>query len=512
MNSVRFADERRPAKTVKQSPWKILIVDDEDEIHAITRLVFDNFQFEERSLEFLSAYSGAESKALLREHPDIALVLLDVVMEEETSGLEVAKFIREDLGYMFMRIVLRTGQPGQAPEREVTAKYDINDYKEKTELTVPKLFTTVLGSLRAYRDLKAIEQSRQGLEQIARGSITLFELQSLEKFATATLTQLCRLCQGNPSDPDSQLSGVIATCQHDNLHVLTGIGSFADVGSQSLEHIVPEHAFSLIHQAYQEHQHICKDQFYVDYFHLRNDLENVLLLQKSTPFNDIEQDLLRIFSGNIAVAFDNIYLNQAIVNTQKEVIFTLGRVIDTRSKESSRHVNRIAVFSYTLAGYAGVPEQEAELLRLASPMHNIGTLGIPDAILNKHPSLSQEEKAIFQTHPQIGYNILKNSKQEILNTAAMIALQHHEHWDGSGYPQGLRGDQIHIFARITHLADAFDLLMHRQNDEKNLSLDQIVHTLKQEQGKQFDPLLVDALFEHFDEFLTIHQDFLESAS
>lgn len=512
MNSVRFAEEKRPAKTVKQNPWKILIVDDEDEIHAITRLVFDNFHFEERSLEFLSAYSGAESKVLLREHPDIALVLLDVVMEEETSGLEVARFIREDLGYAFTRIVLRTGQPGQAPEREVTIKYDINDYKEKTELTVPKLFTTVLGSLRAYRDLKAIEQSRQGLERLAKSSITLFELQSLEKFAMTTLIQLCRLLHYNSPNSNSQPSGFIGTWRHDTLHMLAGIGRFAGATSQSFQEMISDHALSLIHQARQERYHIFKGWLYIDYFQSRNGFENTLFLQNPTPFNDIEQDLLRIFSGNIAVAFDNIYLNQAIVNTQKEVVFTLGRVIDTRSKASRRHVNRIAAFSYTLACYAEVSEQEAELLRLASPMYNIGTLGIPDAILDKFPSLSEEEYAVFKAHPRIGYNILKDSKQEILNTAAMIALQHHEHWDGSGYPQGLQGEQIHLFARIIQLVDAFDLLAGSHADNKNRLVDHVARTLTQERGKQFDPLLVDAFLEHLDEFLTIHRNFRENAS
>ena len=502
-NSVCFADEVGTTTPVEQRPWKILIVDDEDEIHAITCLVFDNVRFDGRSIEFLSAFSGAESKQLLREHPDIALVLLDVVMEEETSGLEVVRFIRKELGYTFMRIVLRTGQPGQAPEREVTARYDINDYKEKTELTVPKLFTTVLGSLRAYRDLKAIEQNRQGLEKIANASSTLFELQTLDTFSSATLTHLRRLLQHGATTPDNQPSGFIATVTNDTLRILSGIGSFAETGLQSPHAALSDDVYALVNRVRQEKQSIFTEFCYVDDFHSRNGIENILFWQNSISLNDIERDLLKIFSGNIAVAFDNIHLNQSLINTQKEVIFTLGQVIDTRSGESRKHVNRIAAISRALALYYGLSEQAAELLWLASPLHDIGTIGLPDTIITKQSPLSEEEGAIFKTHPHIGYNILKSSTQEILKTAAIIALQHHEHWNGSGYPQGLQGDRIHIFARITKIADTFDLLTHPRLPKEAWSPDQLIRTFQTQRGQQFDPELADIFLARINELLKI---------
>ena len=134
-------------------PWKVLIVDDEPEVHNVTRLVLGNFRFADRRLQFLSAHSAAEARELLKTHHDAAVVLLDVVMESEQAGLQLVRSIREELGNPFVRIVLRTGQPGQAPEQEVIATYDINDYKEKTELTAPKLATTMYTALRAYRDM-----------------------------------------------------------------------------------------------------------------------------------------------------------------------------------------------------------------------------------------------------------------------------------------------------------------------------------------------------------------------
>lgn len=151
-------------------PWKILIVDDEPDVHSMTRLALRDMHYRERSLELLSAYSAKEGFSMLVENPDVAIVLLDVVMETDNAGLLLAARIREELGNQLVRIVLRTGQPGQAPEEEVIVEYDINDYKSKTELTARKLFVMVIASLRTYESLLVIESSRQGLRRILKGT------------------------------------------------------------------------------------------------------------------------------------------------------------------------------------------------------------------------------------------------------------------------------------------------------------------------------------------------------
>ena len=144
-----FAAEPEEPHQVSNGCWKVLIVDDEPEVHAVTRLALNDFSFQQKKLEFISAYSGAEAKKVLAAQPDIAVVLLDVVMETDDAGLLVASHIRETLHNHFVRIILRTGQPGQAPERQVIVNYDINDYKSKTELTAQKLFTVMMSSLRS---------------------------------------------------------------------------------------------------------------------------------------------------------------------------------------------------------------------------------------------------------------------------------------------------------------------------------------------------------------------------
>lgn len=154
--------------SIQKEYWKVLIVDDEPEVHRMTKMVLSDFEFENYPLHLLSAFSGKEAYLMLQQHPDICLILLDVVMETDQAGLDLVKKIREELHNTNVRIILRTGQPGQAPEQKVVLEYDINDYKEKTELTVAKLFTTILSSLRAYRDICNLEKQKQEIDRRSR--------------------------------------------------------------------------------------------------------------------------------------------------------------------------------------------------------------------------------------------------------------------------------------------------------------------------------------------------------
>jgi adenylate cyclase len=165
-DELQFADEETIAVDGKPvDAWKVLIVDDEEEVHRVTRLALGNFSFEGRPLHLMSAYSGREAKEVIADHPDTAMILLDVVMEEDDAGLRFVRFLRSEQQNYMTRVVLRTGQPGQAPEQDVIVSYDINDYRSKTELSRQKLFTTVVASLRSFRDLRRIAEARATLEQ-----------------------------------------------------------------------------------------------------------------------------------------------------------------------------------------------------------------------------------------------------------------------------------------------------------------------------------------------------------
>lgn len=156
-----FADESKEPTKEKPQPWKLLIVDDDEEIHRLTRMAMQDFSFDGRGIDFISAYSGSEAKTALQENPDTAILLLDVVMESNDSGLDVVRHVREVLGNHFIRIILRTGRPGHAPEKKIISEYDINDYKEKTELTIQKLTSSVVSALRTYHELHVIDTNRK---------------------------------------------------------------------------------------------------------------------------------------------------------------------------------------------------------------------------------------------------------------------------------------------------------------------------------------------------------------
>jgi response regulator RpfG family c-di-GMP phosphodiesterase len=196
-------------------------------------------------------------------------------------------------------------------------------------------------------------------------------------------------------------------------------------------------------------------------------------------------------------------LTEEIEETQREVVFTMGAIGESRSKETGNHVKRVAEYSKLLALYHGLSEDEAEMLKQASPMHDIGKVAIPDAILNKPGPFTPEEFAHMQKHAELGYEMLKTSKRPLLKAAATVAYEHHEKWDGSGYPNGTSKEEIHIYGRITAIADVFDALGSDRCYKKAWSDEAIFKLFKEERGVHFDPQLIDIFFEHLDEFLEI---------
>ncbi|WP_457747096.1 HD domain-containing phosphohydrolase [Sulfurimonas sp.] len=202
-----------------------------------------------------------------------------------------------------------------------------------------------------------------------------------------------------------------------------------------------------------------------------------------------------------------VKLNKEIEETQREVIYAMGEIGETRSKETGHHVKRVALYSKRLALLAKLPKEEAEILQMASPMHDIGKVGIPDAILNAPRKLTQEEFEIMKTHAQLGYNMLKNSNKKILQAAAIVAGEHHEKYDGSGYPNNLKGEDIHIYGRITAIADVFDALGSHRIYKQAWELEKIINYFKNESAKHFDPKLVTLFLDNLDEFLLIKEEF-----
>ena len=490
--------------------WKLLIVDDELEVHTITKLVLKELTFEEKTLEFFSAFSEEEAKLLIDQHPDIAVILLDVVMTKDDSGLKLVKYIREELKNQSVRIILRTGQPGQAPEAKVIIDYDINDYKEKTELTAQKLFTAVITSLRSYRDLATISTSKRGLEQIIESSAAIFEIHSMRKFVTVVLSELTAIFNLGPNHNCCQNYPTSSFAVERNVTgftILAATGEFTNCVNRKADQVLSVPMLAKIEQAHRQKQNIYSNNYFIIYFQSILGSEHLIYFEGLKKLKEMDTYFTEIFCANVSIAFDNLFLNQEIENTQKEIIFTLGEIAEARSRETGHHVKRVAEFSKLLALKYGLPEEEAEIIRLASPMHDLGKLGIPDAILNKPAKLTAEEFEIIKTHAVIGYDMLKNSQRQIMQTAATIALLHHEKYNGTGYPHGLKGEEIKLYGRITAIADVFDAIGSDRVYKKAWDLDKILEFFKKEKGEHFDPIIVDIFFENLAEILRINEAF-----
>ena len=228
---------------------------------------------------------------------------------------------------------------------------------------------------------------------------------------------------------------------------------------------------------------------------------------ESGVFDERDMQRLMLASTYAAETLVSVKLTNEIEETQKEVVFTMGAIGESRSKETGNHVKRVAEYSKVLALAYGMDEDEADLLKQASPMHDIGKIAIPDAILKKPGRFNDEERGIMDSHAELGFNMIKNSERPLLKAAAIVAHQHHEKYDGSGYPQKLKGEDIHIYGRITALADVFDALGSDRVYKKAWEDEKIFKLFRKESGKHFDPKLVELFFENLDEILSVREKF-----
>ncbi|MFT5659394.1 MAG: response regulator RpfG family c-di-GMP phosphodiesterase/ribonuclease BN (tRNA processing enzyme) [Sulfurimonas sp.] len=224
-------------------------------------------------------------------------------------------------------------------------------------------------------------------------------------------------------------------------------------------------------------------------------------------FDDNDMKRLMLASTYAAETLVAVKMTQEIEDTQREVVFTMGAIGESRSKETGNHVKRVAEYSKILALAYGLPKEEAELLKQASPMHDIGKVAIPDAILNKPGRFNAQERAIMDTHAELGYQMTNNSERPLLKAASIVAYEHHEKWNGTGYPQGKSGKDIHIYGRITAIADVFDALGSDRVYKKAWEDEKILKLFKDGRGKHFDPDLIDIFFENIDAIFDVRETF-----
>lgn len=494
-----FADDVEESEALQRESWKVLIVDDEPEVHTVTKLAFSDFVFQDKDIEFISAHSGEDAKRIVTEHDDIAVVLLDVVMETDDAGLQVANFIRNDARNYFTRIVLRTGQPGQAPEREVIVNYDINDYQSKTELTAQKLFTVVISALRCYRDIVNIETSRKGLESIINSSTQLFNLGNMEGFMENLRAQLEALL-------DSQIEVTYLIQSSDDM---TNVEHFAAYTAS--DNLTDEHqplAIPLAEQILSAEQiEECKralsaktprlqDNIIIAYCDASN---NALLVISGLPtgLNKNDRELVNIFAKNVQAAFEKIQLVNKVALNHEQAQF--GRILECRLNKG-RHVKRITLLCERLGLAMGIPQDDIDVLSLAVRLNDIGTLVVPEKLLTQSGELTKDDIADVLRQVNKESELLQGAQHSVVKTAAILAREQHELWDGTGHPNRLEGDQIHLFSRIVALADYYNTLSGSRQGSEVITKQQIMNSLEDAKGKQLDPDLVDCLMGDLNDF------------
>jgi signal transduction histidine kinase/CheY-like chemotaxis protein len=307
---VQFVDDNDGKPRAEQSRrWKIAVIDDEPAVHDGTRYALADYQLHGQGLEILSAYSAVEGRRLMRSHPDVAVVLLDVIMESDTAGLELVEFIRGDLKNDTVRIILRTGQPGQAPERRVIVDYDINDYKAKTELTADKLFTALTAALRGYQQLQRMVETRRGLEIIIDAASTLFDFKSMQRLAEGVLTQIASLL-------NVDCAGILVLREplslQESFSVLAGSGCYSRFtgadGSQFIDHDLRQ----LVEEAFVRRRHEFSAQRSVLYIQTVSGSEVVVVLEAARHLSETDRTLVEIFCSRLSIAFDNVILYEQL--------------------------------------------------------------------------------------------------------------------------------------------------------------------------------------------------------
>lgn len=493
--------------------WKILIVDDDNFVHVMVKEIMQNFKFEDKPFIILNAYSSVEALNILSENKDIALILLDVFIQEEDTGLKLSRYIREVIGNSATRIVLMTSKGNNRLQEDAILNYDINGYEEKVELLSKKLHTIVVSSLRSYRDIIHINNNKKAMEQVVASSSNLFETDSIENFISSTLCHLnsiINLCEeGNKCNINA--FAAIRSFDEKFFKIIAGHGKYINNINKRVMDSIPQEDFMLVKKAYRLEDHIMTEDRYVAHYNSSSGVEGIIFIETNGRVNHVDIELLSIFHKNISAVFESLCLNKEIEETQREILYILGEVIEARSEETGNHVKRVAKYSKILAKEYGLSKRDIMLITFASPIHDIGKVAIPDNILTKPGKLTPKEFEIIKTHTTIGYNLLKSSNRDVLKSAAIIAHEHHERYDGKGYPQGLKGENIHIFGRIVCAADVFDALGTPRVYKDAWSIKDILSYFKQQKGKHFDPDLVDIIFDNLDEIIEIKEKFSDEA-
>lgn len=483
--------------------WYILVVDDEQDIHEVTELVLGKKIIENKQIKIVSAFSAEQAKEILSQGDiQFAAAFIDVVMESDHAGLDLVKWIRNDLCDNNIRLVLRTGQAGVAPEESVIRDFDINDYKSKTELTSIKLITTTYNAIRSYRDIWIIERSLKGFQSLIQSTNHMLRLRNLKDFGTAALNHLLSLMNLDSS------ALYIAHLEKDFFNhskhvVIACTGEFINYSDTLDNSSISDKIREQILSVFENKKSVRSNDYYLGYFETAANTASVLYIEINNTGDYFQTKMLDLYSANLALIFENIIAHRSIEETQRDLMYIIGDAIEARSKETGAHVKRVSMICELLAKKMNQPEVFVKLVKFAAPLHDLGKIAIPENILHKHGKLNDEEWTIMKTHAEIGGELLNKSTSDVSQIAARMARHHHENWDGSGYPDGLKGLEIPLEARLMAVADVFDALGSKRSYKDEWPKEKIKEFIFSQKNIKFESLIVDILLDNFDEFIQI---------
>ncbi|MBC3935078.1 EAL domain-containing protein [Undibacterium sp. CY7W] len=335
------------AASQNQASWRIMIIDDDPDVHSATTFALGSLEIQHRPLSFVHAYSAAEAREILQKEKDIAIILLDVVMEHEDAGLQLVNYIRKTLQLADVRIILRTGQPGYAPEIDAIRDYDINDYKTKSELTRTKLYTAVTSAIRSYEQICSISASRRGLEMIINASTELMAKHGLQNFASGVLTQMTGLL-------NLDAEGFVCARQNplgeqdtvNDLHIIAATAGLSQLVDRSLAELNRPAVLDLVSRSLSSKQSIYEADMTALYFNNAEKKDFTLFLENGLQLNEMDRRLLEVFCGNVSVGLDNVILNSRLHNyafydlltglaNRLKLLQTLNETLSSPLKEKS---------------------------------------------------------------------------------------------------------------------------------------------------------------------------------
>jgi response regulator RpfG family c-di-GMP phosphodiesterase len=522
-DEILFAQEseQRPDPFgVAPVPWRILIVDDDPEVHIMTKLVLRSFVYRGRPLAFASASSGQQALELLRENADclpgddddIAVILLDVVMETDDAGLRLVPVIRETLDKRQTRIILRTGQPGQAPEEAVIRAYDINDYKAKTELTAQRLTTTIVSALRSYEMIVELDRARRGLERASQASSRLLAVRPLERLVEAAMQELAGLMGGGPDGFACILRGK----QREDAQILTAAGCYDGAQGLTLSAQVEPVIYQEMIACLQSPESGLREAHGGVFMSVRDTSEMAerraigFFHRLTVPLSELDRKLLGIMSHNITTALDNQQLYDQVKRSHKAAVVALAGLVERRDPEGagdhalrlSRLVTEMALALKARGGEEAsrVTDDFIDLLSLGAMLYDIGMMTVPERVTQKAGPLTEDERRLVAMHCEQGAALLEKAARQVegsnyLSFGATIARSHQERWDGSGYPQGLSGTAIPLEARLVAIADVYGALTRRRSWREAVTVADAAKFMMEGAGKLFDPALIDIFFD-----------------